>query len=56
MGQDRTRAPQRSENASQAPQSGSSVIKKKVVRRNPEKRRMQNRLAQQNYSELLNLE
>ncbi|KAL6924825.1 hypothetical protein ACHAPO_001778 [Fusarium lateritium] len=51
MVQDRTCASQRSANASQASQSGSSAIKKKVVRRDPEKRRMQNRLAQQNYRE-----
>lgn len=52
MVQDRSGAPRRSANASQTPQSGSLANKKKVVRRDPEKRRMQNRLAQQNYSKL----
>lgn len=54
MVQDRTRVSQLSTNTSQPSQngSGSSAIKKKVVRRDPEKRRMQNRLAQQTYSKL----
>lgn len=52
MVQGRTRVSQRPENATQSSPSGSSVIKKKVVRRDPEKRRMQNRLAQQTYSKL----
>ncbi|RGP59156.1 hypothetical protein FSPOR_11536 [Fusarium sporotrichioides] len=51
MVQDGSGVPRRSANASQTPQSGSTAIKKKVVRRDPEKRRMQNRLAQQNYRE-----
>ncbi|KAF0638284.1 hypothetical protein FPSE5266_04752 [Fusarium pseudograminearum] len=51
MVQDHSGAPRRSANASQTPQSGSSANKKKVARRDPEKRRMQNRLAQQNYRE-----
>ncbi|RBR19065.1 uncharacterized protein FIESC28_05736 [Fusarium coffeatum] len=53
MVQDRTRVSQLSTNTSQPSQngSGSSAIKKKVVRRDPEKRRMQNRLAQQTYRE-----
>jgi hypothetical protein len=52
MVQERTGAHQRSADTSKVSQSGSSTIKKKVVRRDPEKRRMQNRLAQQTYSKL----
>lgn len=53
MAQERTRASQRSKNASEAAQNGPPLaIKNKVVRRDPEKRRLQNRLAQQTYSEL----
>ncbi|RGP80638.1 hypothetical protein FLONG3_1242 [Fusarium longipes] len=47
----RTGISQRSTNTSQTSQCGPSTIKKKVVRRDPEKRRMQNRLAQQTYRE-----
>ncbi|KAJ4268523.1 hypothetical protein NW762_002586 [Fusarium torreyae] len=50
MGQERTQVSQRPANVSE-PKSGSSGVKKKVVRRDPEKRRMQNRLAQQIYRE-----
>jgi hypothetical protein len=53
MVQERTRASQRSKSASEAAQNGPPLaIKKKVVRRDPEKRRLQNRLAQQTYSKL----
>jgi hypothetical protein len=52
MVQECTRASQRSKIASEAVQNGHSAIKKKVVRRDPEKRRLQNRLAQQTYSKL----
>ncbi|CAJ0553891.1 Ff.00g124030.m01.CDS01 [Fusarium sp. VM40] len=52
MVQERTRASQRSKNASEAAQNGPPLaIKSKVVRRDPEKRRLQNRLAQQTYRE-----
>jgi hypothetical protein len=52
MGQERPGASQRSTNTSQSTQKAPSAIKKKVIRRDPEKRRTQNRLAQQTYSEL----
>ncbi|KAM0346878.1 hypothetical protein ACHAPU_005218 [Fusarium lateritium] len=50
MVQERTRASQRSANESATTQSRTSAVKK-VVRRDPEKRRQQNRLAQQTYRE-----
>jgi len=52
MGRERPGASQRSTNASPSSQKEPSAIKKKVIRRDPEKRRLQNRLAQQTYSEL----
>jgi len=51
MGRERPGASQRSTNASPSSQKEPSAIKK-VIRRDPEKRRLQNRLAQQTYSEL----
>ncbi|KAK2679557.1 hypothetical protein RAB80_004738 [Fusarium oxysporum f. sp. vasinfectum] len=51
MGRERPGASQRSTNASPSSQKEPSAIKKKVIRRDPEKRRLQNRLAQQTYRE-----
>ncbi|KAF9772504.1 hypothetical protein IL306_009787 [Fusarium sp. DS 682] len=50
MGQEYPGASQRSTTTNKSTQNG-PAIKKKVVRRDPEKRRMQNRLAQQTYRE-----
>lgn len=52
MGQERSGASQCSTNPSLSTQKEPSAIKKKVTRRDPEKRRLQNRLAQQAYREL----
>ncbi|KAF4454586.1 hypothetical protein F53441_2929 [Fusarium austroafricanum] len=51
MVQEGTEASQGPKNTSETTQRGPSAIKKKVVRRDPDKRRMQNRLAQQTYRE-----
>ncbi|KAF5026629.1 hypothetical protein F66182_1255 [Fusarium sp. NRRL 66182] len=51
MGQESNRASQRLTDASKPSHTGSTAVKKKAVRRDPEKRRMQNRLAQQTYRE-----